>query len=62
MPKNLQKFEKIHDIDKTTLVFDFNSLFVFHPQAKHRKHKTNWVKTFFKMWSQIFEEKILNLP
>ena len=41
---------KVHDVDKGTLVFFFNSFFVFHPEAKHRKHtKFFWDKTDLKM-------------
>ena len=49
---------KIHDVDWCLV---FNSFFVFHPKAKHKKHKKNSLdKTVLKMWLQIFEKKKLN--
>ena len=39
----------------------FNNFFVFHPEAKHRKHKQSWDITVLKMWSQIFEKKNLKI-
>ena len=41
--KNTKKWIKnckIYDVDKSTLLFGFNSFFVFHSWALHRKHKT----------------------
>ena len=32
-------FCKIHDVDKSTLVFGFQLLFFLNPEAKLRKHK-----------------------
>ena len=56
---------KIHDVDKSTVVFGFQYLFFgFYPEAKQRKIKS-WDKTVLKMWSYIFEKNLnfaLNVP
>ena len=62
MPKNRQKFKKkIMMQTKVHWCSVFNSFFVFHPEAKHRKHfKKSWDKTVLQMCPQIFEEKNSN--
>ena len=39
----------------------FNSFFVFHSEAKHRKHKSILGTNFFENVVSNFEEKNLNL-
>ena len=46
--QNWLKILKIHDVDKSTLVFSLKYLFVFPPEAQHTKHKKKLDKTVFK--------------
>ena len=59
----MDKDLKVHDVDKSTLVFGFQYIFLFHPAAQQSKtQKKSWDETVLKMWSKNFEENKLIVP
>ena len=61
MPQNEQNLVKFMMKTKVHWCSVFDSFFVFHPEAKHRKHKKSWDKNVLEMSYQIVEEKNINL-
>ena len=61
--ETLTKNCKIHNVDKSILLFGFQKLFVFHPEPEHRKQKKiSWDKTVIENVVSYLWTKIKILP